>query len=255
MPTSIRATAALLDELDALLASVGSPVAACRDTAAGVLRFDGFRLTKPFHLLVPYERTPRRVGHHVHRTRAYDPAMTVTVEGIRCTSPTLTLIQLAGTHAPKAVTVALDGALRDRLTSETNLHETISRMRHYGRHEPVAMLELLQGAEVVRGGQSWLERRFLELVAEAQLPRPATQQVLAKRKRHLVRVDCRFTGTPVVVELLGYRWHRSPADLQRDAERGNALTLAGYRVMQFTYTHVTEEPQWMIGQVREALAL
>jgi very-short-patch-repair endonuclease len=67
-------------------------------------------------------------------------------------------------------------------------------------------------------------------------------------------VDCRFPDTPVVVELLGYRWHRSPTDLSRDAERMNALVLAGFRVLQFTYAQVTEEPAWVIAQVRAALA-
>jgi very-short-patch-repair endonuclease len=248
-----RAQARLLDQLDALLASIGPPAAAFGPTAAAMHPFDGFALSTPFHVVVPYARSPRRIGHVVHRTR-FDVVPTVLVDGIRCTSPTLTLIHLAASHPAKEVTIALDGALRDRLTSETHLHETIVAMRARGREGPLAMLRLLEGAEVVRGGQSWLERRFLELVAESRLPRPDTQQVLARRGRHLVRVDCRFPDTPVVVELLGYRWHRSPADMTRDAERMNALVLAGYLVMQFTYSQVTESPASVITQVRAALA-
>jgi Protein of unknown function (DUF559) len=248
-----RAIARSMDQLEALLDSIGPPAAASGPTAAALLPFDGFGLAPPFHVLVAHARTIRRHGHFVHRTRlTHIP--TVRIDGIRCTAPSLTLVHLAATHTARQVTVALDGALRDRLTTETHLHETIVSMRAHGRQGPLQLLDLLRGAEVVRGGQSWLERRFLELAAEAGLPRPATQQTLAARGRHLVRVDCRFPDTPLVVELLGYRWHRSPADLARDAERTNTLALSGYLVLQFTYTQVTEQPAWVIAQVTEALA-
>ena len=57
-----------------------------------------------------------------------------------------------------------------------------------------------------------------------------------------MRVDCRFAGTPVVVELLGYRWHRTKDQMARDVERLNALVLDGFRPMQFTYDQVTADP-------------
>ena len=58
-----------------------------------------------------------------------------------------------------------------------------------------------------------------------------------------MRVDCRFPGTPVIVEVLGYRWHRgNRSQFNRDAERVNALVLQGYVVLQFTYDHVVAEP-------------
>ena len=70
-----------------------------------------------------------------------------------------------------------------------------------------------------------------------------------------MRVDCRFAGTPVVVELLGYRWHRSAEQMSRDAARLNALVLEGLRPIQFTYQQVTLEPEWVLDQVHAALGL
>ena len=55
-----------------------------------------------------------------------------------------------------------------------------------------------------------------------------------------------------MVEVLGYNTHRTRDQLSRDSERVNQLTLAGYFVLQFTYLHVTEEPDWVIDQIREA---
>ena len=49
-------------------------------------------------------------------------------------------------------------------------------------------------------------------------------------------------GTPVVVELLGYRFHRTKQQMARDAERLNALVLDGFTPYQFTYDQVVEPP-------------
>lgn len=141
-------------------------------------------------------------------------------------SATRTLIDLARFVTPRLLTAALDSALRDGLT-----------------------------AEVTRGGHSWLERRYLELTAAAGLPQPETQRVLSRAQDRLVRVDVRYPPTRVVVELLGYRWHRSREQMGRDAGRLNALVLDGFAPMQFTYDQVVTAWPWVLGQVRSALAL
>lgn len=98
-----------------------------------------------------------------------------------------------------------------------------------------------------------MERRYLEICAAAGLPRPQTQQVLSRSGDRLVRVDCRFEGTPVVVELLGYRWHRTVEQMSRDAARINALLGDGYLPYQFTYQQVTTACEWVTAQTARAL--
>jgi hypothetical protein len=117
------------------------------------------------------------------------------------------------------------------------------------------LLAVIEGSEDSRGGHSWLEGRYLELCAAAGLPRPEIQQVVARAGGRLVPVDCRFAGTPVIVELLGYRWHRTAEQMARDAQRLNAMVLDGLRPMQFTYQQVTTESAWVVAQSQQALAL
>ena len=138
-------------------------------------------------------------------------------------------------------------------TSEDLLHRRIGALRARGRYGIPTLLDVLDGREVTRGGHSWLEREFLRLVAAAGLPRPETQAVLTKAGDRLVRVDCRFPGTPVVVELLGYRWHRTKAQMARDAERLNALVLDGFTPFQFTYDQVVTESPTVLATVHLAL--
>jgi hypothetical protein len=170
-------------------------------------------------------------------------------------SATRTMIDVARFVRPDRLTAALDAALRDGLTSEEALHRRITQLRSSGRYGIPQLLAVIEGSEITRGGHSWLERRFLELCGRAMLPRPATQQVLTRTGDRLVRVDCRFPGTRVVVELLGYRWHRTKAQMSRDAERQNALILDGLLPIQFTYDQVTLDPDGTIDTVRRTLAV
>jgi very-short-patch-repair endonuclease len=57
----------------------------------------------------------------------------------------------------------------------------------------------------------------------------------------------------LVVEADSYSWHRSPGALNADRERDVELTLAGYRVLRFTYEQVTQRPEYVINSILSAL--
>jgi hypothetical protein len=242
------------EQLETLVRSVGPPCWVAGPTGAALCGFDGFELVPPFHLMVPRSRSPRPLGHVVHRGRDLDRLDVTTTMELPCLSATRLLIELARSETPARLTAALDSALRDGLTSEDFLHRRIVSLRQRGRAGLDQLVRVLEGGERTRGGHSYLERAFLEFVDDLGLPRPATQQVLARRGDHLVRVDFRFPGTDVVVEVLGYRFHRSNAQLQADVERMNALIAAGYRPFQFTYTDVVTRSELMRSSLIEALA-
>lgn len=242
-----------LDELARLVRSVGAPCWVAHHTSGALLGFDGFELRPPFHLAVPRGRVVHRHGHLVHRLRDVGPLDTATAFGLPCLSATRTLIELAPLESPPRLTAALDSALRDGGTAEQFLHRRVVELRRRGRPGLTTLLEVIAGSEPSRGGHSYLERAFLELVAELGLPRPLTQQVLGRRRAILIRVDCHFPGTSLVVELLGYTFHRSPMQMQADAERVNRLTLDGLTVLQFTYDDVVTRSPLMLSTLVEAL--
>ncbi|MCU1398717.1 MAG: hypothetical protein JWN62_1826 [Acidimicrobiales bacterium] len=241
-------------DLHALLLDVGDPVFASGPTSAALHGFDGFSLKAPFHVIVPRGRAPQRVGHFVHTSTDLERIdVETTSDGIPVITPTRALIDLARLVTPAALTGALDSALRDGKTSEDFLHRRIAALRGKGRHSLPALVDVIAGAEIIRGGQSWLEREYLSSAAKAGLPRADAQVVLTRAGDRLVRVDCRYPGTRVIVELLGYRWHRSKAQMQRDTERMNRLQLDGFIVLQFTYHDVVERCAEVVALVRLAL--
>lgn len=244
-----------IHDLAALLIDCGPEAWASGPTAAALHGMDGFSLRPPFHATVMRGRNVQRTRHRVHTTTFLPPIDQCVIGGIACTTAARRLIDLSRTSSRRDLTIALDSALRDGRVSEATLHRRIARLRTRGRYGIPKLLEVIDGIDAMRGGHSWLERRFLDLVATAGFPRPITQEVLAKTAdRRLVRVDCRLPGTPVVVELLGHRWHRTETQMSRDAERLNALMLAGLSPLQFTYRQVTTAPRLVIATTRSALA-
>ena len=240
-------------EVRELIASIGPPCWAFGPTAGALDRFDGFHLEPPFDLVVPRGRSVNRIGHVIHRGRDISRLDMTEVDGVPTMSATRTIIDLAASETRERLTVAIDSALRDRLTSEDFLHARIVELRCRGRAGLADLVSVLEGNEITRGGHSWLERRFLVLLGEAGLPRPITQAIVGRRKLRLIRVDCRFPGTNVVVELLGYRFHRSVMEMQNDAERMNRMILDGLHPLQVTYTDVASESPTMLSSIREAL--
>jgi hypothetical protein len=247
-PSSLRA------QLGEVLLDVGPPVWVCGPTAAAFQGFAGFSFRRPFHLLLDAERNVRRNGVVIHRSEYIDPIDCEELDGVPITSPARTLIDLARHASPSQLDAAVEHALANGLVSEDHLHRRIGALRTKGRFGIPLLLSVLERQEITRGGESWLEREYLSILHRAGVPRPTTQVVLARTKDHAVRVDCWFPGTNVVVELLGYRFHRTNSQMNRDAARHNALLASGKLVYQFTYDQVTTTPTEVVQHTRAALS-
>lgn len=245
----------LRTELHDVVIDIGEPMMCARSTAAALLGFDGFELRRPFHVLLPRERNVTRWNVRPHRTFAFDLVDRTTVDDLPVTTAARTIIDLALVLSTERLAACIDSAIRDGLMSEDLLHRRIVALRSQGRPGLPKLAEVLAGYEVTRGGHSWLEREYLRLITGAGLPKPDTQQVLSRAGDRLVRVDCRFPGTNVIVELLGYRFHRTRPQMEQDAKRANALIHDGFRPFQFTYGQVVSEQGYVIATTSRALRL
>jgi hypothetical protein len=243
-----------LTALAELIEDIGGRCWASGPTAAALHGFDGYPLQPPFHVSIERGRHVNRIGHVVHTTTSMPLIDRAEVEGIAVTSATRAIIDLARTESLERLTLAIDSATRDGSTSDDFLHRRLVAMRGSGRTGVGRLLAALEGIEITRGGHSWLERTFLVLLDAAGLPRPLTQQMMGKRRNKLIRVDCTFAGSPIVVELLGYSFHRTVLQMQSDAERMNRMVLDGRVPIQFTYLDVVERADAVVATVTEALA-
>lgn len=240
-------------QLNALLLDIGGAVWVSGPTAAALYGFDGFSLSAPFHVTIRRGRDVQRVGHKIHTTRVLPESDQCMFRGFLTMRPARVLIDLARSETPESLAVAVEAAFRDHWVSEARLRKRIGELQTPGRYGIPKLLGVLDERDRKLGAHSWLEREFLRLVDEAGLPRPACQEVLTRSRDRVVRVDFRFPGTPLVVEVMGYRFHRTKRDMQRDAERINALVLDGFVPLQFTYDDVVDQPADTITTVARAL--
>lgn len=66
-------------------------------------------------------------------------------------------------------------------------------------------------------------------------------------------LDLAFPDEQVAVEVDGWAWHRDAESFRRDRQRQNALVLAGWTVLRFTWHDLTQRPDEVIAEIRAAL--
>ncbi len=192
-------------------------------------------------------RRPAIVPFVVHTTTRLRPIDHLVVDGLRTMSATRTVFDLALARAhPRRIEAAIDSAVRLHLSSPEVILRQLGDLRGSGRWGCLRVEEMLTDA----GGHTMLERRFLELVREAGLPRPRTQVVFRADDRNVARVDFLFDRLGVVVEVSGQKGHAAPSDRLRDAQRRNELQDLGYRVYEYTYDEVVKHSTFVRNTLR-----
>ncbi len=206
------------------------------EAAAGLLGFDRAR-TEAVEFTVFRRSRKLTCSATVHTTEQVGPHDQITVDGLRCSSATRTIIDLARARIPnRRLEAAIDSAVRLGLSAPVVLERRLAELRGPGQWGARALDRLL----IDSGGETVLERRFLELMREAELPRPTTQAIQRRDGRHVGRVDFLFEPFMIVVEVTGRLGHSTSTERTKDAQRRNELTDIGFRVFEYTWTHVTE---------------
>ena len=186
----------------------------------------------------------------IHTTQFIGRTDVITIGGLRATSATRTIIDLARARiAPVRLEAAIDSAVRIGSSSPTVLAARLEELRGRGRWGCRLLDRLLEDS----GGHTLLERRFLQLVRRAGLPRPRTQVVHRVGGRTVARVDFLFDEYDIVVEVSGQKGHSSPSERARDAQRRNELQDLGRSVYEYTWEDVTSREPVVARTLRDRL--
>ena len=195
----------------------------------------------PCEVTSPVPRKPRPpiVLHHARGLTAEDRAL---VEGIPVTSLARTLLDLAATLRFDRLEKAIERGEELRLLDLREIDALLARtVGHPGRGRLRKALELYRDPVFTRSG---LERRFLALVEEAGMPRPATGFNELGYELDVYWPDQRFA-----VELDTYGTHGSHGAFERDRLRREDLLLEGIEMVQVTDLRLAREPERVIERV------
>lgn len=198
-------------------------------------------------------RTGRgRAGISVHRDGDPLPQDLTSVDGIPCTSPARTLLDLAAVVRRDTLQRACEQAEVLEVVDLRALEDVLSRA--VGRRGVRRLHSVLAGfRDDPRVVRSELERRFLALCRRYRLPAPSAN-VWVQLPDDGLQVDFLWAEQRLVAETDGQRFHRTRQAFERDRRRDQRLVAAGYRVVRFTWGQVVDRPIEVTETLRALLA-
>jgi len=220
-----------LGRFKAATLACGADAQLCRRSAADLWRIRPQR-GGPIDVAVPSGVLRRRSGIRLHRRADLGP--TRLVRGIPVSDPVSVLVDLASELTEEEVEDAVNEADRLDLIRTAHLRDALDELPP---RPGTGRLKAILDAQTFSRAQNALERRFLALVRDADLPAPTTQRRLG---RH--RVDFFWPDQGLVVETDSLRHHRTAAEQATDIGRDQAHVRSGLRALRFTHSQVFHRP-------------
>lgn len=236
--------------LAAVLAA-GPGAVASHATAARLLGLQRAPVPEAVEITVPRPRHPRLAGVAVHQSRELSPLDLVRVGAVLCTSGPRTLVDLGSRLGDDLLTALVDDAVFGGVAERGAVHRRAAELAA-GRGGSGVLIRLTapDAGETFR---SWLEREAARALHEAGVPEPEWNVVVTDGQGVVGEVDACWRVARVVVEFDGLRFHSSDEQRRADRARDRRLTLAGYRVLRYTWLDVRRRPEMVATQIGEAL--
>jgi very-short-patch-repair endonuclease len=202
---------------------------------AGVVAVTLPRGTRHHHRLVPMHETTH--GIVMPRTR----------DGLRLASPEQTIVDLAHVRPYGDADDALHSALRKNLTTLDRVAALLD-----GRPGTTAAREMVALATGSRPRDGKFEGDFIRRARARGFRFTAQFEVRVDGHRYFL--DFADPLRKIAIELDGFESHATRKGFQHDATRSTLLTLAGWRVLHFTWEDICDRPDWVLDCIRRAVA-
>ncbi len=238
-----------------LAACIAYEALASHRSAAALLGIDGYWLDKA-EIVVATGRVSRVPGVRLHHSSQMGLARLVVRDGIPCTDPARTVLDLAGVVSRKRLDGTIDAVLRDGLLRLRDLWAVLALHARPGRNGTAALRTALE-ARAVEGGvplSDW-SRMVADLLEGYGLRRPCFEHRVEDASGALVaQVDLAYPAERLAIELDSVKWHFNLKSFMEDPRRRNATTLAGWTVLAFTWDDYAKRPDALCAAVDAALS-
>jgi very-short-patch-repair endonuclease len=194
-------------------------------------------------------------NRRAHSTWDLPPVDVATVDGIPCTAPARTLIDLgAGMPLPEFDDI-LDTALVRRLVSPRTLTDRAIELWAPRRSGCAVVLARLddRSPQLAHARNAW-EARVLREIRARRLPDPVCNLPVVVGGRRRV-IDFAWPAHMVAVEFDGFAPHSSRRVFDDDRVRQNDLVDRGWRVYRLTATALTSRPRAALTPIARALGV
>lgn len=172
------------------------------------------------------------------------------VGGVPVTSELRTLLDLCRWLPLAEAVASVDSALRQALVTVEELTGALRDLPAGRGRQQVARALQLMDPEC----GSVLESLCRVLMVERGIPAPESQYVVRRAGRWIGRVDFAWPERRLIVETDGFAFHSNRADYRKDRRRLNALQLAGWVVLRFSWEDVVHDPDYVVATISAFLA-
>lgn len=203
-------------------------------------------------IVVPRQRHARVDGAVVHRSSDLCSEHVMLHKGIRVTKPLITALDLGVVLTPMDLADVLVRARQRNLFEPAGVQTMLRRLAKCGRtgiRTTRAALELVMIGD--RPADSILELRFHHGPGR-QLP-PYEYQWEVRIAGRTYYIDFAYPSVMIAIEVDGYETRIAREALLRQTKRQNAIVLAGWQVLRFTWEQVVFDPSGVAAQITAAL--
>jgi very-short-patch-repair endonuclease len=219
----------------AVLLACGDHVAASHWTALALLGAGLSSLSDQIHVIAALPHRVSLKGVVGHRSGLIEEGDLVRRNGMTCTSPLRTVIDLSGSMTAAELGKVVDEFLRQKQLNLEALRERVDRTRPApGRSVATLRKVLAKRLPGYDAGESALEARIARVIDSHGLPRP-THQHRVRYGSNRYRIDFAWPDRQLYLEGNGFGAHALATDLDSDARRQNELVLDGWTPIEITW--------------------
>lgn len=203
---------------------------------------------------IPTRATRCHRGVTVHRSPGLTTRDITEIKTIACTTPARTLLDLAEVLGRRALERVFDQAEIMELFDLRAIEDQLAR--HPSRPGTPAVRAVLDEHYIgTTATENDFEEDFLALVRGGGLPTPEVQQWLVLDDGGpAIRADFLWRRRRLVVETDGRGAHHTWQARERDSDRDQRLTVAGWRVIRVTRKQLRNHPRAVLARLRTLLA-
>lgn len=175
------------------------------------------------------------------------------VQGLRLAVPIEAVADtIAAVRAGRANDI-VDLALQQRWFSPDEFDEIVELRAGRGRRGVTALRRAR--ARMSTGSRSEAEQRMGRLLRRSGTGSwTANHPVLDESGRVVAEIDFAHVDLGIAIEVDGRAFHSDRRSFERDRARQNDLVLRGWLVLRFTWEQITTRPEWVIAEIRKAVA-
>lgn len=243
-----------LQSLHAACMAAGPSAVASHRAAAVLWELDGVG-GRVIEVTYRHPTESRVEGAILHRSRRLGPADSTVHQGVPVTTVERTLIDLGRFAGPTAVEVALESAMRKRLTTVDRLVAGLSMSGGRGRPGSARLRRILAVRAPGRPAGSAAEVALLRCLRRQGVPDPVRQYPIRLRDGRVVVVDLAWPAAKLAVEWDGYDVHSGRRAFAADLERQNDLFDVGWQLRRYTGDIVNRRPEHVAATVTRVLGV